>query len=165
MTRICSFPPLAKKDARVLILGSMPGVASLDAQQYYAHPRNLFWPIMGELVGAGPDLPYAERIRVLQAHRIAVWDVLQSCVREGSLDSAIAEEVPQDFRGFFKAHPDVEYVFFNGGKARQSFQRYVAKTLDNIEQLHFELLPSTSPAHAARSFAEKTQIWSRILIV
>lgn len=164
MKRITSFPPIAEPDARVLILGSMPGIASLDAQQYYAHPRNLFWPIMDQLIGAGPNLLYADRIRILKDHRIAVWDVLQSCHRPGSLDSAITEEVPQDFKAFFKTHPHITHVYFNGGKAQQSFRRHVLKNL-NRDDLQFELLPSTSPAHAARSLAEKAQQWSKILIV
>src|SRR3990170_8767558 len=128
---IRSFPPIGAPDAALLILGSMPGRASLLANQYYAHPRNAFWPIMGELFGAGPEMPYARRVRVLKHAGIAVWDVLASCTRGGSLDSDIDEEsiVPNDFAWFFGAHPRVQTVFFNGAKAEASFRRYVLQGL------------------------------------
>ena len=118
--RIRCFPPVADPDtARVLILGSMPGVASLTAQRYYAHPRNQFWPIMGALFGAGPDLPYAERLRALTRAGIALWDVLESCERAGSLDAAIDVRSAQanDFAAFFDAHPGIVRIAFNGGTA------------------------------------------------
>jgi len=100
---IRSFEPIATPNARVLILGSMPGVASLEAGQYYAHPQNAFWRIMGELVGAGLEKPYDERARILKANGVALWDVLQSCIRPGSLDSDIRDEVPNDFAAFFRS--------------------------------------------------------------
>lgn len=158
--RICSFPPVAKPDARILILGSMPGQASLDANQYYAHPRNLFWRIMGELTGAGPDVAYDKRMDILISKQIALWDVLQSCVREGSLDADIEEEVANDFPGFFKSHPQITHIFFNGQKA---FKTY--KSCDFVSSATLHVLPSTSPAHAALSFDDKLQMWSKILSV
>ena len=116
---IRSFAPIAAPGATVLILGSMPGRASLLAGQYYAHPRNAFWPIMGELFGAGPELPYARRVRVLARAGVAVWDVLASCTRGGSLDSDIdpGSIVANDFASFFRAHPRIERVYFNGAMA------------------------------------------------
>src|SRR5690349_6164688 len=122
---VCSFPPIARSDARVLVLGSMPGVASLAAGEYYAHPRNAFWPIMGELIGAGPELRYEARVKRVIAQKIAVWDVLKTCFRGGSLDSSIVEDsiVPNDFAGFFAAHNRIEKVCFNGGKAEHAFRR------------------------------------------
>src|SRR3954451_23432881 len=110
MARICSFPPLESATACTLILGTMPGAASLRAGQYYAHPRNAFWTIIGELLGFDARLDYAARIDHLAAARIAVWDVLQSCERPGSLDSNIDRQsvVPNDFPGFFAAHPRIE---------------------------------------------------------
>ena len=163
MLRVRSFPPIENARARVLILGSMPGGASLAAGQYYAHPQNLFWPIMGDLLGAGPGLSYAARTRLLKANGIALWDVLESCVREGSLDSAIEEATiaVNDFAGFYRAHPRIERVFFNGAKAEASYRRYVIPLLASsglaVEYLR---LPSTSPAHAALSFEMKRKAWS-----
>ena len=152
-----SFAPIAAPDARLLILGSMPGVASLDAGQYYAHPQNAFWRIMGELVGAGPEKSYDERTRILRKRGIAVWDVLQSCVRPGSLDSNIRDEVPNDFAAFFAAHPRIARIGLNGGKAAASFKAYAAQHCP--ARVTVAQLPSTSPAHAARSFEDKCALW------
>lgn len=154
--RIYSFAPIAAPDARVLILGSMPGAASLAAGQYYAHPRNAFWPIMGELFGAGPDLPYEERAARLRECGVAVWDVLQACVRPGSLDSNISDEVPNDFARFFHDHPHIDHVYLNGGKAAASFKKYAAGDCP----VSFTPLPSTSPAHAGMTFAQKCAAWA-----
>ncbi len=159
--RIFSFPPVARSDARVLILGSMPGKVSLDAQQYYAHPRNLFWPIMGALFGANPARSYPERLQILQDHHVALWDVLQSCEREGSLDSDIQCEVAHDFARFFESHPHVSHVFFNGAKAENAFRLHVK---DYPSHLILTRLPSTSPAHAALSFAHKLSAWEKLRI-
>lgn len=157
--QVRSFPPIAAPGARVLILGSMPGVASLEAGQYYAHPRNAFWPIMGRVFGAGPDMPYADRIRHLLLCGVAVWDVLQACVREGSLDANIRNEVPNDFLTFFAAQPGIVRVLLNGGKAAASFRRHVALPA-GVQAIQ---VPSTSPAHAARSFDEKLSLWRAAL--
>ncbi|MEN1679453.1 MAG: DNA-deoxyinosine glycosylase [Planctomycetota bacterium] len=160
-----SFPPIAAPDARLLILGSMPGVASLEAGEYYAHPRNAFWPIMGELFGARPELPYAERCRRLQASGVAVWDVLRECRREGSLDSAIdrGSEVANDFRSLFHRCPRIVRVSFNGQKAEAAFRRHVLPGLDPALSVRLTLirLPSTSPAHAGRSSEQKLAEWRR----
>lgn len=158
---IRSFAPIATPKARVLILGSMPGVASLQAGQYYAHPQNAFWRIMGELIGAGPEKPYEERARRLKANDIALWDVLQSCVRPGSLDSDIRDEVPNDFAAFFAAHPRITHIGLNGGKAAASFKRHAARHCP--PDIAVATLPSTSPAHAARSVAEKCELWRTAL--
>ncbi len=157
--RIRSFAPIAGRGARILILGSMPGVASLHANQYYAHPQNQFWKLMEALFGIGRSAPYAKRVAALKARRIAVWDVLQSCVREGSLDTRIEDEAANDFRAFFRAHPGITHVFFNGAKAEASFRRQVDVDLP----LHFRRLPSTSPAHAALPYARKLAAWRAIL--
>ena len=157
---IHSFPPIAAPDAKVLILGSMPGKASLLANRYYAHPCNAFWPIMGVLHGAGPDAPYAQRVRVLKRAGIAVWDVLASCTRAGSLDSEIDEDsiVPNDFASFFRAHPRIQRVYFNGAKAEAAFRRHVLPGID-ATALRFARLPSTSPANASWSHARKLRAW------
>ncbi len=166
MRRVRSFPPLEGPRARVLILGSMPGVASLAAGQYYAHRQNLFWKIMGAVCGAGPDLPYPERTRVLEANGIAVWDVLESCVREGSLDSAIEEDsiVANDFATFLGGHPGIRRLLFNGAKAEAAYRRHVLPTLPGAaRKLESLRLPSTSPAHAALDFEQKRRAWAQAL--
>jgi TDG/mug DNA glycosylase family protein len=103
MSRVQSFPPIVSQQSKLLILGSMPGEASLKASQYYAHPRNAFWHIMGELFGAGPSLPYQERVTILESVGVALWDSLQACVRPGSLDALIKEEVANDFPALFES--------------------------------------------------------------
>lgn len=156
-TLVRSFPPIATPDAHILILGSMPGEASLHAAEYYAHPQNAFWRIMGELFDAGPDKSYGERKARLEACGIAVWDVLKSCVRPGSLDSAIRDEEPNDLARFFATHRHIARIGLNGGKAAATFRKYAANHCPRDVEL--AILPSTSPAHAARSFAEKCALW------
>ena len=166
MPRICSFPPISAADARILILGSMPGEASLAAGQYYAHPRNLFWPILGEILGQPlPALSYPERLECLKQRGIAVWDVLHSCERAGSLDAAIDPATLQanDFAAFFRSHPTIEKVLFNGGLAETAFRRHVRPQLGTMP-LQFQRLPSTSPAHAALDFTAKLERWRTALI-
>jgi hypoxanthine-DNA glycosylase len=165
ISRARGFPPIAAGDAQVLVLGSMPSIASLAKGEYYAHPRNAFWPIMGRLFGAGPELPYAERRRILKSQRIAVWDVLQECGRAGSLDSAIdaATERANDFVAFFREHPRIGAVFFNGQKAETAFRRHAMKdVLQPDRAITFARLPSTSPAHAGRRFEEKLAAWQAV---
>jgi len=170
MASIEGFPAAAQTDARVLILGSMPGIASLSQQQYYGHPQNLFWPIMGELVGAHAQLPYAERLAQLNRHRIALWDVMHQCFRPGSLDSAIDEDsiVANDFAGFFATHAQIRHVFFNGQKAAQAFQRHVIKaeklSAHVVANLVLTTLPSTSPANAGISRQAKLNAWKCIQV-
>lgn len=158
-----SFAPACAADARVLVLGSMPGAASLAANEYYAHPRNAFWPIMGALFGAGPELPYAERLQCLTAAGVALWDVIAACERPGSLDSAIAPASIQanDFARLFRDCPHIGHVFFNGSAAETAFRRHVHGRIA-LPALHFTRLPSTSPAHAARGFAAKLAAWQAV---
>jgi TDG/mug DNA glycosylase family protein len=160
---VCSFPPIAAPDARLLILGSMPGKASLAANQYYAHPRNLFWPIMGELFVAGLELSYEKRLGVLQGEGVALWDVLKECFRVSALDSDIVEAsiVANDFTDFFARHPQIRHVFFNGAKAEQAFRRYALPTLAHLP-IELIRLPSTSPANAAIPFAARLAQWREI---
>jgi double-stranded uracil-DNA glycosylase len=157
-----SLPPVAAPNARLLILGSMPGVRSLGAQQYYAQPRNAFWPIMGRWFGAGPEKPYDDRLKILQQNRIALWDVLQSCHRPGSLDSAIrvVDAVPNDFAQFLATYSAIMHVFFNGVAAGGLFQRLVAaRGLAPQRPITYATLPSTSPANARMRFDEKSEAW------
>ncbi len=158
-----SFPPIASPRARILILGSMPGRASLAAREYYAHPQNLFWPIVGALTGAHRELPYARRVRALAAAGIALWDVLAACERDGSLDAAIdrATLVPNDFGAFFARHRAIERVLFNGQMAAECFRRHVEPALEAtlLARLAFVRLPSTSPANASIGRARKQAEW------
>ncbi|MDR2837726.1 MAG: DNA-deoxyinosine glycosylase [Azonexus sp.] len=159
-----SFPPVAAPDARILILGSMPGKVSLAQRQYYAHPQNLFWRIMGELFDAGWEMPYEQRLERLQQSGVALWDVLQECVRDSALDSDIAEDsiVANDFSGFFAQHAKIRRVFFNGAKAEQVFRRYVAPTIGDQPACEWFRLPSTSPANASIPLATRLAQWRRI---
>ena len=154
-----SFAPVVGPGARVLVLGSMPGVASLDAGRYYAHPRNLFWPIMGALFDAGPELPYAQRLARLQQAGIALWDVAGECVRPGSLDARIeaGSVVANDIAGLLAAHPGIDRIRFNGSAAQTLFRRHVLPALPRAPDL--ARLPSTSPAHAALRFDAKLAAW------
>lgn len=163
MPRIHSFAPIADAAAETLILGSMPGRASLAAGQYYAHAQNAFWRILGELLGFDARAPYAERTQALKAAHIALWDVLHSCERTGSLDAGIDRQtlVANDFAGFLQAHPRIRRIYFNGSTAETCFHRHVAPQL--VRHLQFARLPSTSPAHAAMPYAEKLQAWRAIL--
>lgn len=166
MNPVFSFPPIAKPNAVALLLGSMPGKESLAKKQYYAHPRNAFWPIMGELFGAGFSVPYSKRQVILKENRVAVWDVLQECIRPGSLDSAIHQtsEVPNNFEELFKRCPKIETIFFNGKKAAQTFKRLVYPQLDKeYSGLKQIALPSTSPAYAAMPFQEKLEQWRNLV--
>jgi len=159
------FPPVSSTAARVLVLGSLPGVRSLQQTQYYAQPRNAFWRIMGELVGASPDLAYAHRLQCLVDARIALWDVLASAVRPGSLDSRIVADsvVVNDFVDFFAAHPGINYVCFNGQTAGKMFAKHVMPLLSERAPLTRLTLPSTSPAHAGMPYAEKLRNWREAL--
>jgi double-stranded uracil-DNA glycosylase len=159
MSRVRSFPPIVSPQSKLLILGSMPGDASLKAGQYYAHPRNAFWHIMGELFGAGPSLPYQERVAILQSIGVALWDSLQACIRPGSLDASIKEEVANDFPALFAKYPNITHVFFNGSKAERSFLRHAKPALSEDRHV-FARLPSTSPAHAAMRLESKVRAWS-----
>lgn len=162
MSSVHSFAPVENPDAQVLILGSMPGKMSLQQAQYYAHPANAFWKIMGELVGAQPELPYPERLERLRTAGIALWDVLESCERSSSLDAHIRNETANDFAAFFARHPRITRVYFNGGKAEQSFRKFVLGK-QALPPLQLHRLPSTSPAHAGMRYAEKLDAWRDIL--
>lgn len=160
MRHVQSFAPIETADATILILGSMPGEASLRAGQYYAHPRNLFWRIMGELLDIDPFSPYGQRVQALKAARIALWDVLQSCRRKGSLDSHIDNEslAPNDFAAFFSHHPAITHVFFNGAKAEACYRKHVLPTI-GIKSIEYLRLPSTSPANASIRYERKLEAW------
>ena len=165
--RIHGLPPVENPSARILILGSMPGEASLRADQYYAHPQNLFWRILGEILGYAGDartLPYDDRLRMLIAADIALWDVLASCHRSGSLDADIATDSlrANDFHAFFANHGRIERALFNGATAEACFRRHVAPTLP-ANSLRLVRLPSTSPANASIPYTRKLAAWREAL--
>jgi len=137
----------------------MPSVQSLAANQYYGNPRNAFWKIIFTLFNTPLSTDYEQRKNLLLENQIALWDVLEVCVRPGSLDSAIEQEVPNDFNSFLKTHPNIKHIYFNGQKAAAYFKKYIK--LENDYQL--TTLPSTSPAHAGKSFEMKLKEWSVIL--
>ena len=151
-------PPVIDARTRVLILGSFPSTASLAAQQYYAHPHNQFWRILGAVLEQPlHEMGYAARIAAVQAAGIAIWDVFASCQRSGSLDSAIRDAVPNDLAALQKSAPALRRICFNG--------RMAARRIREVEAMGFEalVLPSTSPAHAGMSFAEKLARWRAAL--
>jgi len=160
-----SFPPLLGQTPDTLILGSMPSVKSLEQQQYYAHPRNAFWPIMAKLYAFDITLPYEQRCSLLNQHNIAVWDVLKACRREGSLDQNIdhGTMVLNDFNTFLKAHPSIKRLFFNGTKAETVFKQVIPHLDRPLLDLSMQRLPSTSPAHATMTFEQKLAAWYEAL--
>jgi len=163
---IHGFSPIENKFAEILILGSMPSEESLRAQQYYAHPRNAFWPIMMELLGGRIDLDYKDRAQLLIENRIALWDTLKSCVRNGSLDSAIIDNSIEvnNFNLFYRHHKNIRYIFFNGQKSRQVYNKFVLPELmESVQGIESSVLPSTSPAMASLSRRKKTDAWRAIL--
>lgn len=164
MTDVQSFPPLLTQHAKALVLGSMPGTASLNANQYYAHGRNLFWPLMCDILGVPPIVAYPDKVALLEANHIAVWDVLARCDRPGSLDANIKHEIANDFAALFDMQTDLRHVFFNGKKAETSFRKLVWPTLSEPvrDRLILTSLPSTSPANAGYTYARKREAWVRI---
>lgn len=160
------FPPILGESPRLLVLGSMPSEASLRDQQYYAHPRNAFWPIMAQLFGWPTDLPYPERTRALADRRIALWDVIGTCARKGSADSAIDTKslTVNPIADLLATQPTIQAVLFNGGTAAREFRRRIWPDLSrDRQQLAEYQLPSTSPAMARLSLGQKTDAWRIIL--
>ncbi len=163
--RLTGLPPLVGPASRVLILGSFPSAASLAAQQYYAHPQNRFWRILGEVLEQPlQGMDYADRVLAVQATGIAIWDVFASCERAGSLDSAIRNAVPNPLAELRKCPegrtalaPALRRICFNG--------RMAARRIREVEALGFEavVLPSTSPAHAGMTFEAKLARWRAAL--
>jgi hypoxanthine-DNA glycosylase len=164
--RMRGFAPVAGADARVLILGTVPGKRSLECRQYYAKRGNLFWPLMAEILGFSCDLPYESREKHLKNNRIALWDVCETACRAGSLDSTIrlADVVPNEFGAFLSAHKNMELICFNGSKAARIYQRKVLRELPvELQPIRTEILPSTSPAFARMNREEKIFRWQSVL--
>jgi len=159
-TRLVGLAPVFDARARLLVLGSFPGAASLQAAQYYAHPRNAFWPLMGNLVGEAElaAWPYAERLQALRRHRVALWDAVAACRREGSLDTAIEAAEPSDLIDLVARLPRLRAIACNGSLAHKQAVLALGPT-----ELPVLRLPSTSPAHAGRSLADKIAEWRAAL--
>jgi len=151
----------------VLILGTLPGPVSLEKRQYYAQSRNAFWPIMGELFGATPELAYRERLQELKVRRVALWDVCRSAYREGALDASIdpASIVPNDLAGFLRTHTSIRLICFNGQTAARLYrQRVLPGLTEALRAIRCETLPSTSPAYAAMRFEQKLARWQNVVL-
>lgn len=159
MSQVSSFPPIINECSRVLILGSMPGVESLRLQQYYANPRNQLWKIIYAIFDAEPSQDYEDKVSFVMSKKIALWDVIQNCQREGSLDSNIREEQVNDLSGLFHGYPNIETVIFNGGKAYETYKKWIG--FKDVPNLTFLRLTSSSPANT-KKFEEKLREWSVI---
>lgn len=160
MTYVSSFPPVAGDSPRILILGSMPGVASLNAHQYYAHPQNAFWKIMASITGCPSTASYEMRVNSLKDTGIVLWDVLEQCIRPGSLDTDIdmISAKVNNIAALIERHPEITTICFNGSTAERIFNKYVLPTLQTAH-IKYIRLPSTSPANAGMSLQDKTGIW------
>lgn len=157
---LVGFPPLINLKSEILILGSMPSEESLRKNEYYGNPRNQFWRILYSLFNQEIEEHYQKRMEFVLNHKIALWDVIESCQRAGSLDSQIKGARANDFEGFYRIYPKIRMVAFNGGKASEVYRRQVGFGLnDRLNYLH---LPSTSPANTM-PFEEKLTKWKSIL--
>lgn len=155
--RISSFAPIISTTSRILILGSVPGVKSLEMQQYYAHPQNQFWKIVFELLGEDFSKDYETRIETIRKNNIALWDVIDTCEREGSLDTKIRNEEHNDITKILNDHPSISVIFCNGQKSFKNLKKILGKE----SEIPVFVLPSTSPLHTI-SFDKKLKEWEII---
>lgn len=153
---ITCFAPIVNSETKILILGTIPGVASLAKQEYYGHPRNYFWPILFQLLNTTPvpDV-FEEKVKTLQNHKIGLWDVLKNCQRQGSLDIHIKKPLENDFEGLLKQFPNINKIVFNGKESH----KYFFKKFGQIQGITYYVMPSTSPANTM-SFEKKLGIWT-----
>jgi hypoxanthine-DNA glycosylase len=156
-----SFPPIVDANARVLVLGTLPGEESLRRQEYYAHPRNLFWPILFALCGGVSQIDYAAKLAFAKNHRVALWDVCARAERAGSADATIRRERPNAIETLLDAHPRIGAVAFNGAGARRLYDRHFRRR----PAIAYLALPSTSPAYAGLDFAAKLERWQALRAV
>ena len=152
-----AFPPLVHSKCSILILGTMPGEKSLELGEYYGNRGNQFWKLMFNLLGENFSLDYEDRKLMLGKYNIALWDVLEFCERQGSLDSNIKNEVANNFDDFYSNHPNIKHVFFSSKNAAAYYDKYVGRR----EKLNYDILPSPSGANATKSFSEKLEIWTK----
>lgn len=165
MTHVVGFPPVSRSNGTALVLGTLPGQDSIDAGEYYAHQRNVFWKIMGELFGASLERAYVERLKAMKSNGVALWDVLASARRAGSLDSAIDKSTVEvnDFSQFYAEHRRIRLTCFNGRGAEDFYKRRVLPGLEGwSREISLRLLPSTSPMNTTKTFKEKLAEWSII---
>ncbi|MCW4467778.1 DNA-deoxyinosine glycosylase [Flavobacterium sp. MFBS3-15] len=155
-----AFPPVVHSDSKILILGTMPGEKSLRLQEYYGNRGNQFWKLLFAIFNYEPTHDYPGKLSLLKTHRIALWDVLEGCEREGSLDSNIKNEVPNDFTGFYKSHPQITHVFFSSKNAAAYYDKYVGRR----EGIAYDTLPSPSGANATMPFAQKLEVWQQKIL-
>lgn len=162
--KVHSFPPVIDERSTVLVLGSMPGTASLEKHQYYGHPRNHFWPVVYGLFGREPDPDYASRLDFAREHGIALWDVIAACLREGSLDSNIRDAVPNDLPGLLENYPGIRALAFNGSKSYATYMKHFAEHPATARTEHLRL-PSTSPIPTPRmrTTEDRIEAWRPIL--
>lgn len=165
MTYVQGFPPISRPDARILILGSMPSRESLARRQYYAHPRNAFWPIMAELFSIDARCSYEARIAQIEQAPVVLWDTLKRCDRPGSLDASIKRDsaVANDIPGLLGKHPGIRAVACNGATSASYFRKLVLPNLSPGIEIELLSMPSTSPANAGMTFAQKLAAWQRLL--
>jgi hypoxanthine-DNA glycosylase len=159
------FSPIIGDYPRVLILGSMPSQKSLEKQEYYGHPQNAFWKIMAQLFDFSVDLNYTKRAKLVSSQGVAIWDVIHSCVRPGSLDSSIQKNtvVENKIPEFLELHSGIRNILCNGGTAYQLFQKHFKSWLSENSKVIIHKMPSTSPAHASLSFDKKFKIWKEVI--
>lgn len=157
MKRINSFPPIVDEHSEILILGSVPGAKSLEMQQYYAHPQNQFWKILFHLFDAEFSSDYQRKIKLLKQNKIALWDVIESCERKGSLDTEIKNEIDNNIPQLIESHPNIKTIFCNGQKSYKNLIKILGKNF----KIPILVLPSTSPLHTIK-FEEKLESWKVI---
>ena len=158
MNNCKSFAPSIDNNSKILILGSMPGVKSLEEQQYYAYPQNRFWKVMGSICNELklPELNYETKLKTLLNNNIALWDTIKTCKREGSLDSDIQNETPNDIKSLLKKYPNIKTICLNGNKSYSAFKKYFP---DLLEKYNCHKMPSTSPANARYSLDKLKEEW------
>ncbi len=157
---LASFPPVVARDTHTLILGSLPGAASLAIRQYYGHPRNAFWKLVGNAIGVElASLDYPTRLTRLLTHRIGLWDVIATARRTGSLDSEIRDHSQNDLLALIASLPELHTIAFNGGTAAKIGLKALGARANDFRIV---LLPSSSPAHASMSYAQKRLAWSQV---
>jgi len=161
-SKIVSLPPIIDNQSKVLILGSIPSVESLKKQEYYGNKRNHFWTILFTIFQKDPSEDYTEKLSCLKQHHIALWDVIHSCLRAGSLDSNIQKEQPNDLIDLLNQFPNIKFIGFNGGKSYEVFKKHIG--LEAIHPVHFMKLPSTSPVPGknVKSLEQKIEDWKII---
>ena len=163
MNNCKSFNPSIDNDSKILILGSMPGVKSLEAHQYYAHPQNRFWKVMGAICNE-PNLTnfdYEIKLKTLLDKKIAIWDTIKSCKRDGSLDVNIQSEIPNNIRKLLNEYPNIQTICLNGNKSYSAFKKYFS---DLLEKYSCYKMPSTSPANAKYSLDVLINEWAKIVL-